>query len=230
MMCNLSERYFLLWYQALGDNAPIEVHKMFASLVPGLPEPFILSSGSPLKGKPYETNAAKESGDFSMEDILHHPNFSSTSDNAKKIVVEQTTGFMGKLANVSASIFHDTNALNPVQSVEVLPLLPPSANEKAIDNETRHFFEILLDGMAASVTKIQWKDRSHAKSMRCFAFLLEKFKLYYLPVICPQYNHKNSLYKPNLGMWDKPPFILVEKKFNEFSNLNNIIIHNLPHT
>ncbi|KAI8425217.1 hypothetical protein MSG28_007030, partial [Choristoneura fumiferana] len=196
----LRAEYFLLWYQALGDNAPIEVHKMFASLVPGLPEPFILSSGSPLKAKPYETNVAKESGDFSMEDILHHPNFSSTSDNAKKVVVEQTTGFMGKLANVSASIFHDTNALNPVQSVEVLPLLPPSANEKAIDNETRHFFEILLDGMAASVTKIQWKDRSHTKSMRCFAFLLEKFKLYYLPVICPQYNHKNSLYKPNLEL------------------------------
>ncbi|XP_061721990.1 probable Rho GTPase-activating protein CG5521 [Cydia pomonella] len=195
-----SIRYFLLWYQALGDNAPVEVHKMFASLVPGLPEPCILPSGSPLKGKP-DPNAPNDSGDFSMEDILHHPNFSSTTDNAKKVVVEQTTtGFMGKLANVSASIFHDTNALNPVQCVEVQPLLPPSANEKAIDNETKHFFEILLEGMASSVTKIHWKDRSHAKCMRSFAFLLERFKMYYLPVICPQYNSKNSLYKPNLEL------------------------------
>ncbi|XP_075982938.1 putative Rho GTPase-activating protein CG5521 isoform X2 [Anticarsia gemmatalis] len=196
-------RYFLLWYQALGDNAPNEVHKMFATLVPGMPEPTILPSGSPLKPKSLDitVNPTNESGDFSMEDIMHHPNFNSAADNAKKIVVEQTpTGIMGKLANVSASIFHDTNALNPVQSVEIQPLLPPSANEKAVDNETKYFFEILLDGMATSVTKIQWRDRCHTKAMRCFAFLLEKFKIYYLPVICPQFNNKNSLYKPNLEL------------------------------
>ncbi|XP_013192086.2 probable Rho GTPase-activating protein CG5521 isoform X1 [Amyelois transitella] len=196
-------RYFLLWYQALGDNAPLEVHKMFASLVPGLPEPNILPSGSPPKTKQFEAaaNISHESNEFSMEDILQHPNFTATSDNAKKIVVEQTpSGIIGKIANVSASIFHDTNALNPVQSVEIQPLLPASANERAVENETKYFFEILLDGMATSVTKIHWKDRSHAKAMRCFAFLLEKFKLYYLPVICPQFNYKNSLYKPNLEL------------------------------
>lgn len=193
----------MLWYQALGDNAPSEVHRMFATLVPGMPEPTILPTGSPLKPKGYEiaANENKGSGDFSIDDIMHHPNFNSAVDNAKKVVVEQTpTGIMGKIANVSASIFHDTNALNPVQSVEIQPLLPPTANEKAVDNETKYFFEILLDGMATSVTKIQWRDRSHTKAMRCFAFLLEKFKIYYLPVICPQYNVKNSLYKPNLGM------------------------------
>lgn len=174
---------------------------MFASLVPGLPEPSILPTGSPLKSKQFDsTNASHESGDFSMEDILQHPNFSSTTDNAKKVVVEQTpSGIMGKIANVSASIFHDTNALNPVQTVEIQPLLPASANERPVENETKYFFEILLEGMASSVTKIHWKDRSHAKAMRCFAFLLEKFKMYYLPIICPQFNHKNSLYKPNLG-------------------------------
>lgn len=195
-------RYFLLWYQALGDNAPVEVHRMFASLVPGLPEPCIQPTGSPLKTKPFDVaaNVSHESGDFIMEDIMQHPNFSSAADNVKKVVVEQTsTGIIGKIANVSASIFHDTNALNPVQTVEIQPLLPAGTNERAVDNETKYFFEILLDGMATSVTKIQWRDRSHTKAMRCFAFLLEKFKLYYLPVICPQFNHKNSLYKPNLG-------------------------------
>ncbi|KAJ8713919.1 hypothetical protein PYW08_007539 [Mythimna loreyi] len=192
-------RYFLLWYQALGDNAPNEVHKMFATLVPGMPEPTVMPIGSPLKPN-ITANETHGSGDFSIEDIMHHPNFNPV-DNAKKVVVEQTpTGIMGKLANVSASIFHDTNALNPVQSVEIQPLLPPSANEKAVDNETKYFFEILLDGMATSVTKIQWRDRCHAKAMRCFAFLLEKFKIYYLPVICPQFNVKNSLYKPNLEL------------------------------
>ncbi|XP_052756365.1 probable Rho GTPase-activating protein CG5521 isoform X2 [Galleria mellonella] len=195
-------RYFLLWYQALGDNAPLEVHRMFATLVPGLPEPNMLRSTSPLKCKTFDdnSNACNESGDFSMEDILHHPNF-STTDNAKKVVVEQTSsGIMGKIVNVSASIFHDTNALNPVQTVEIQPLLPASANEKAVENETKYFFDTLLEAMASSVTKIHWRDRSHAKAMRCFAFLLERFKMYYLPVICPQFNHKNSLYKPNLEL------------------------------
>ncbi|XP_072930014.1 probable Rho GTPase-activating protein CG5521 [Epargyreus clarus] len=196
-------RYFLLWYQALGDNAPFEVHRMFASLVPGLPESCLPPMGSPFKAKGYDliTNISGESGDFKMEDIMQHPNFATASEGPKKVVVEQTpTGIMGKLANVSASIFHDTNALNPVQSVDIQPLLPASANERVVDNETKYFFDILLDGMATSVTKIQWKDRSHAKAMRCFAFLLEKFKAFYLPIICPQFNHKNSLYKPNLEL------------------------------
>ncbi|CAG4931784.1 unnamed protein product [Parnassius apollo] len=196
-------RYFLLWYQALGDNAPHEVHRMFAGLVPGMPESPAQPIGSPFKQKSFDvmTNISNESGDFKMEDIMQHPNFNSASDHMKKVVVEQTsTGIMGKLAHVSASIFHDTNALNPVQSIEIQPLLPASANERAADNETRFFFEILLDGMATTVTKIHWRDRSHAKAMRCFAFLLEKFKIYYLPIICPQFNHRNSLYKPNLEL------------------------------
>ncbi|CAK1552269.1 unnamed protein product [Leptosia nina] len=195
-------RFFLLWYQALGENAPQEVHRMFASLVPGLPDSCLPPTGSPFKPKVFDlvTNMSQNSSEFKVEDILQHPNFSST-ESAKKVVVEHTsTGFMGKLANVSASIFHDTNALNPVQSVDIQPLLPPSTSEKVIENETKHFFEILLDAMATSVTKVQWKDRSHAKAMRSFAFLLEKFKMYYLPVICPQYNYKNSLYKPNLDL------------------------------
>ncbi|XP_041969105.1 probable Rho GTPase-activating protein CG5521 isoform X2 [Aricia agestis] len=196
-------RYFLLWYQALGENAPPEVNRMFASLVPGLPDSCLPPLGSPFKPKVFDvvTNISQGSGDFKMEDILQHPNFSTTQDNAKKVVVEQTsTGIMGKLANVSASIFHDTNALNPVQSVDIQPLLPASANEKAADNETKFFFETLLESMTASVTKIQWKDRSHAKAMRSFAFLLERFKMYYIPIICPQMNHNNSLYKPNLEL------------------------------
>lgn len=118
----------------------------------------------------------------------------------KEVIVEQTpTGIIGKLANVSASIFHDTNALNPVQCVEIQPLLAASSNERPVENETKFFLEILLEAMAASVTKIHWRDRSHAKSMRSFAFLLEKFKQYYLPTICPQFDYRNSLYKPNLG-------------------------------
>lgn len=34
-------RYFLLWYQALGDTAPNAIHAMFATLVPGFTSPFV---------------------------------------------------------------------------------------------------------------------------------------------------------------------------------------------
>ncbi|XP_050672001.1 probable Rho GTPase-activating protein CG5521 [Leptidea sinapis] len=192
-------RYFLLWFQALGDNAPPEVNRMFASLVPGLPESSLPPAGSPFKPKVFDvvTNISQDTSDFKVDDLMQHPNFTSVADT-KKVVVEHTS--TGIATTVSSSIFHDTNALNPVQSVDIQPLLPPSASEKLVENETKYFFEILLDAMATSITKVHWKDRSHAKSMRSFAFLLEKFKMYYLPVICPQFNYKNSLYKPNLEL------------------------------
>ncbi|VVC94839.1 unnamed protein product [Leptidea sinapis] len=200
---SLLPEYFLLWFQALGDNAPPEVNRMFASLVPGLPESSLPPAGSPFKPKVFDvvTNISQDTSDFKVDDLMQHPNFTSVADT-KKVVVEHTS--TGIATTVSSSIFHDTNALNPVQSVDIQPLLPPSASEKLVENETKYFFEILLDAMATSITKVHWKDRSHAKSMRSFAFLLEKFKIYYLPVICPQFNYKNSLYKPNLGSEGQP--------------------------
>lgn len=68
--------------------------------------------------------------------------------------MEQSTGLMGRLTTVSASIFHDTNALHPVQCVEIQPLLPAGSSEKPVENETKFFLEILLENMAATVTKV----------------------------------------------------------------------------
>ncbi|KAL9899872.1 putative Rho GTPase-activating protein CG5521 isoform 1-T1 [Glossina fuscipes fuscipes] len=53
-------RYFLLWYQALGENAPSYVHNMYGDLIPGLIVP---QKG--ITGPDVEFNA----GDF-----LNHPN------------------------------------------------------------------------------------------------------------------------------------------------------------
>ncbi|OAD60384.1 hypothetical protein WN48_05683 [Eufriesea mexicana] len=39
-------RYFILWYQALGENAPDHIHQMFANLIPGFP---------PQQPSPYNT-------------------------------------------------------------------------------------------------------------------------------------------------------------------------------
>lgn len=59
-------RLFLLWYQALGDNAPAMVHSMYASLVPGL--------GSAIIGDTKNINASPEL-EFNPTELLHHPNF-----------------------------------------------------------------------------------------------------------------------------------------------------------
>ncbi|KAL9694007.1 hypothetical protein quinque_013292 [Culex quinquefasciatus] len=56
-------RYFLLWYQALGDNAPPFVHGMFTELVPGLTVP--------QKGK---TGPLALDSEFIATDVLNHPN------------------------------------------------------------------------------------------------------------------------------------------------------------
>ncbi|GAB0092803.1 Probable Rho GTPase-activating protein CG5521 [Sergentomyia squamirostris] len=54
-------RYFLLWYQALGENAPPLVHSMFADLVPGLTVP--------QKGTGLNLDT-----EYAATDILNHPN------------------------------------------------------------------------------------------------------------------------------------------------------------
>lgn len=139
-------KYFLMWYQALNDNAPEYVHKMFASLVPG---------------------------------------FSSAATIVKQ-------------SNIS-SVFHDTSLQNPVTAIESLPILPPSSTERIPDQPSRVYLETLLEHMVNTVVRLEWHDKvSHHH--RCFNFLLEMFKLHYLPKICPKFCYETSLYNPNLGM------------------------------
>ncbi|XP_052902711.1 probable Rho GTPase-activating protein CG5521 [Anopheles moucheti] len=57
-------KYFLLWYQALGDNAPPFVHGMFTELVPGL--------SVPQRGK--NAPAVPSDSEFIATDLLNHPN------------------------------------------------------------------------------------------------------------------------------------------------------------
>lgn len=98
----------------------------------------------------------------------------------------------------TGSVFHDTSAQNPVTPTELLPILPPSSGEKAPDHPSKFYLEALLEYMVQTVVKLEWQDKS-AYYHRCFSFLLEKFKLYYLPKICPHFNFDTSLYMPNLG-------------------------------
>ncbi|XP_076268274.1 putative Rho GTPase-activating protein CG5521 isoform X2 [Rhynchophorus ferrugineus] len=137
-------KYFLMWYQALNDNAPEYVHKMFASLVPGFNNHIITST-----------------------------------------------------THTSGSIFHDSQL--PVSAPEMLPILLPSSGEKLPEHPSRFYLECLLDNMIHTVIKLEWQDKS-SHHHRCFSFLLEQFKAYYLPKICPGFNMETSLYRPNLEL------------------------------
>ncbi|GFG28404.1 hypothetical protein Cfor_11332, partial [Coptotermes formosanus] len=158
-------RYFLLWYQALGDSAPDTLHAIFATLVPGFPSPF------PGQGLP-------------------------------------------ALSRSSTSVFHDTShgefvelsllkisfvVTGPVNPVEIQPLLPPQSGEKQPDDSMRFFLDALLEFVVSQVTKIEWRDRL-CKQQKCFVFLFERFKQYYLPHIFPQFSFATSLYKPVLDL------------------------------
>lgn len=136
-------RYFLMWYQALDENAPEYVHEMYAGLVPGFSSP-------------------------------------------------PCTTFQS-----SGSIFHDTIQM-AVNSAEVLPILPPSSGEKQPEQLSRLFFDTLLDCMVYTVVRLEWHDKT-SRHHRCFNFMLERFKLQYLPKICPNFCFGTSLYRPDLG-------------------------------
>ncbi|KAL1487986.1 hypothetical protein ABEB36_015366 [Hypothenemus hampei] len=140
----LGIKYFLMWYQALNENSPEYVHKMFASLVPGFHNQLITAS--------------------------------------------QTGG---------GSVFHDGQ--HPVNAPELMPILPPSSGEKAPEHPGKFYLEALLDHMVHTVVKLEWQDKL-AHHHRCFSFLLEQFKIYYLPKICPDFYYGTSLYQPNLEL------------------------------
>ncbi|XP_057662756.1 ral GTPase-activating protein subunit alpha-1 [Diorhabda carinulata] len=150
-------RFFLMWYQALNENAPEYVNNMFSALVPGF-------------------------GNQSVFQSQH-----------------------------SGSVFHDTNAQYPVTASELLPILPPSSGEKAPDHISKFYLEALLEYIVHTVVKLEWQDKT-SHHHRCFSFLLEKFKVYYIPKIFPNFSKDTSLYKPNLDL----PLLRRPEIENEF--------------
>lgn len=97
-----------------------------------------------------------------------------------------------------SSTFHDTNVQNPINCCELLPILPPSAQERQPEQLSKLFLDTLLENMVVTVVRLDWHDKIN-QHHRCFQFLLEMFKVYYLPKLFPNFNNQTSLYRPNLG-------------------------------
>ncbi|XP_043271577.1 probable Rho GTPase-activating protein CG5521 isoform X3 [Venturia canescens] len=172
-------RYFILWYQALGENAPDHIHRMFASLVPGFP---------PRQASPYHSTDRKL--DSRKE---RSTNLANIEEREKREFYDTQLG---------QSIFHDggnNSCQGPISRANGLPILPAQSGEKPLDNETLRFFEALLEFMVTQVVKVEWRDK-HTRQYRSFQFLLERFKTTYLRYICPEFDENFSLYKPNLDL------------------------------
>ncbi|XP_063984657.1 probable Rho GTPase-activating protein CG5521 isoform X4 [Diachasmimorpha longicaudata] len=168
-------RYFILWYQSLGDNAPDHIHQMFASLVPGFPPP-------PPTIRPDRRSKPSQSSP---------PNPPNPEEKEKREFFD---------TQHVTSIFHcNSSQQGPVTQPNGTPLLPVQSGEKPLDNETLRFFEALLEFMVTQVVKVEWRDK-HTRQHKCFQFLLERFKATYLRYICPEFDDNFSLYKPNLEL------------------------------
>lgn len=117
--------------------------------------------------------------DFTASDLMNHPNMK---------------GEMG------ASVFHDTG-VHPVRPPEVTPLLPPASNERTTAPDPRDGLEVLLDGMYRATGGLRWRHTApQQKHMESFAFLLQRFKEVYLPLICPNFDYFTSIYEPKLDL------------------------------
>lgn len=117
------------------------------------------------------------------------------------------------------SVFHDNSAQQPVTPTELQPILPPSSGEKSPEHASKYYLEALLEYMVHTVVKLEWHDRNSQRH-RCFNFLLEAFKVYYLPKICPNFSAETSLYRPNL---DLPNLRKLEPE-SEFTNCRVALI------
>ncbi|XP_033162540.1 probable Rho GTPase-activating protein CG5521 isoform X1 [Drosophila mauritiana] len=168
-------RYFLLWYQTLGENAPGYVHAMYADLIPGLIVP--------------QKGVVGPDTEFSASDFLTHPNM--------------------KADGGMASVFHDNAFSHPVQSSEVVALLPPSSSEKSAPPDPRDGLEVLLNSMVHTTACLRWRDNRAQKDHRAFAFLLQRFMDVFLPVFSPNFDVSCSIYNPRL---DLPVMRSINKK------------------
>ncbi|KAJ8670226.1 hypothetical protein QAD02_001485 [Eretmocerus hayati] len=167
-------KYFILWYQALGDNAPEQIHQMFACLVPGFP---------PRQPSPFKPERKTE--------VKKHTKSASCDDKERREFYDTQLSH--------CFFFNGGVTQGPICQVDSGPILPPQSGEKPLDNETVRFLEALLEFMVTQVVKIEWRDK-HTRQYRSFQFLLDRFKSTYLKHICPDFDENFSLYKPNLEL------------------------------
>ncbi|TTO79345.1 Ral GTPase-activating protein subunit alpha-1 [Bagarius yarrelli] len=112
------------------------------------------------------------------------------------------------------SIINPTLILHEAQVTpeEISPLVLPQSGDKAQEDLTGYFLEVLLKYMVNQAKSLEWRCRENHE--RGFAFLFSNFKKYYLPHIFPNFSKESSLYSPILDippMRPKPCYVVVRR-------------------
>lgn len=122
--------------------------------------------------------STSENYEYNVNDFLNHPNMK---------------------VEIGTSVFHDTGA-HPVKPPEIIPLLPPSSHEKTAAPDPKDGIDILLDNMIHTTGLLKWRDNTPVRHMKCFSFLLQRFREVYLPNFCPGFDNTTSIYDPILTL------------------------------
>ncbi|XKL61926.1 hypothetical protein PGB90_001759 [Kerria lacca] len=157
-------KYFIIWYQILGDNVPECAHAIFATIVPG---------------------------------------FSSPIDGHEGLEI------LSKIPPVG-TFYNDS----PVTPADIHPVYPPPSGEKQQDDPMKYFLDTLLEFMVTQVSRIKWNDLWNERRHKCFTFLFEKFKMYYLSIIFPDYCDSTNIYKPVLDLPELRYTVKTDKYLN----------------
>ncbi|KAK7603642.1 hypothetical protein V9T40_003641 [Parthenolecanium corni] len=157
-------KYFVIWYQILGDNVPENAHAIFATIVPGF--------SSPIEGHE------------GLEFLLKSP---------------------------AVGTFYSDS---PVTPADIQPTYPPPSGEKAPEDLMKFFLDSLLEFMVTQVARIKWNDKWSDKRHKCFTFLFEKFKKYYLPIIFSDYSEKTNIYYPVLDLPESRYAVKTDRYLN----------------
>jgi len=190
-------RYFLMWYQALGDSEhgpPEEAHAMFCDLVPGLTVPQRNKQGPQLSPSTERDFSTRD-----YHDLSNHPNFKSGGD-------------------LGQSVFHD----QPAKAPDITPLILPASNERTITPDPRDGLEILLESMVQSTGCLKWTDNNLHRHLRGFHYLLQRFREVYLPVFCPNFENTTSIYDPKM---DLPVMRVISKREEVMSSCVVVLIN-----
>lgn len=149
---------------------------------------------------PHKNYAGPGDVEYNAQDILNHPNLKG---------------------ELGTSVFHDTGS-HPVQSAEITPLLPPSSSERTAVPDPKDGLDMLLDCMVQSSGCLKWRENSPQKHIKCFNFLLQRFREVYLPVLCPNFDHSMSAYEPRL---DLPVMRSISKKEEVMSSCVVVLVN-----
>lgn len=112
-------------------------------------------------------------------------------------------GFQSQESFSESSVFYasaNQDDIGPVYPGEIQALIPSQTSDQLPEDSTHSYLDCLLELMVSQVIRIEWKDKAEGRQQKCFQFLFEKFKRFYLPFIFPQLSWTRSIYRPLLDL------------------------------